>query len=843
MVLAAGVLLIVALGVFLAIGRVKSPFSRRDIPKRLGIDIQQEANGVTYTQSRGGHTLFKIHASRVIQLKNDHAMLHDVKIELYGADGSRVDRIEGKEFEYDKKADTATAAGPVEITLMRPGEAPAIAPKATTQQAAGNEAKGKPLASTAQIASNGEIHVQTSGLTFDQKSGVATTAQRVDFSMIQGSGSSMGASYDSQGFLVLDHAVELTTVRGGETVKVRAEHAEFERDANRCTLTRAVADYRGGRATAAQAKILFRDDGTAVRLDATGGFTLATATGGRVAAPVGAMDFDQHNRPTHGHLEGGVTMESLSGIRTVNGTAPTADLEFDQQGQLRHAHLERGVEMRSQETTQAVENGVSVSARQDRTWRSPVADVEFRDSGHGQVEPASLRGTGGVVITGQSQRGSAPPVPSRLAADEVSGTFGPNSELTAMTGTGHAGMEQTKATGARLTASGDHLEARFAPRAKDAAKGSTQVGAAAVESAVLDGNVVLIDQPAVKPGAPPEPQMRSTAGHAVYEGQGQWMHLTESPRVVDGGVELTAEKIDVTQESGDAFAHGDVKATWKSTSQNSSSGAGPAGSTNKSAQNHAGGDVGLGGQGPAHVVANDAQLHQATGEAMFRGNARLWQQANSIAAPLIVLDRTKQTLVARSTDAANPVRAVLGSAGGLAPGNPDGQPEGGGADADKKPSTPSVIRVRGGDLWYSDAARKAVMHAGALGTVVSQTPTATLLSSEVELQLTPAASQGGGQSQVERMTASGRVSIDSQGRRGTGQQLVYTGSTGEYVLTGTAAVPPKLTDPARGTVTGEALIFHSGDDSVSIEGGGRETTTETTAPAPHSKSGRIEPKR
>jgi lipopolysaccharide export system protein LptA len=117
------------------------------------------------------------------------------------------------------------------------------------------------------------------------------------------------------------------------------------------------------------------------------------------------------------------------------------------------------------------------------------------------------------------------------------------------------------------------------------------------------------------------------------------------------------------------------------------------------------------------------------------------------------------------------------------------------------------------------------------------------LSSEVELQLTPAASQGGGQSQVERMTASGRVSIDSQGRRGTGQQLVYTGSTGEYVLTGTAAVPPKLTDPARGTVTGEALIFHSGDDSVSIEGGGRETTTETTAPAPHSKSGRIEPKR
>ena len=50
------------------------------------------------------------------------------------------------------------------------------------------------------------------------------------------------------------------------------------------------------------------------------------------------------------------------------------------------------------------------------------------------------------------------------------------------------------------------------------------------------------------------------------------------------------------------------------------------------------------------------------------------------------------------------------------------------------------------------------------------------------------------------------------------------------MLTGTAAAPPQMTDPARGNVTGEALIFHSRDDSVSIEGGGRKTTTETTAP-------------
>jgi len=41
-------------------------------------------------------------------------------------------------------------------------------------------------------------------------------------------------------------------------------------------------------------------------------------------------------------------------------------------------------------------------------------------------------------------------------------------------------------------------------------------------------------------------------------------------------------------------------------------------------------------------------------------------------------------------------------------------------------------------------------------------------------------------------------------------------------------LPPRMTDPERGNVTGEALIFHSRDDSVSVEGG--KTKTETTVP-------------
>jgi len=370
-------------------------------------------------------------------------------------------------------------------------------------------------------------------------------------------------------------------------------------------------------------------------------------------------------------------------------------------------------------------------------------------------------------------------------------------------------MEQTTAAGTRQTSSGDRLQVHLTSGAAGAKTGTRggQSGAAQVQSAELDGHVVLIQKPAAKPGAQQQAPMHATAGRAVYEGTGEWLHLTLSPRVDDGGLQLTAEKIDISQQSGDAFVHGNVKATWIDVAGKQGKGA-------------AGQDaMALGGQGPAHVVAANAQLHQANGEATFQGHARLWQQANSITGPVIVLDREKQTLVAHSTEAAEPVRVVLLSAAG--------------PTAAGKSATPSVVRLHGGDLKYSDAERKAVMRGGALGTVTAETATATTVSNEVELTLLPPgnhAGKDGGQAQVDRMTARGHVVVSSQGRRGTGEQLAYSSETGEYVLTGTAGAPPRMTDPARGSVTGEALIFHSRDDSVSIEGGGRKTTTVTTAP-------------
>jgi lipopolysaccharide export system protein LptA len=850
LVVVAAVVLLSSLGIFLAAAKWKNKLIHHDLPHRLPSNYQQEANGFTFTHAFGAHSQYKIHASKEVQLRDNRVLLHEVRIELFGEDGSRLDEIAGDTFEYDQKSQLAIAVGPVEMDLTQPANAVRAA---SGPNAAGNTAPPR------------QIHVKTSGVTFDQDTGQVATAQRVDFSMTAGSGTSMGATYDSQnGHLTLDRAVELETDRGGHEVKIHAQHAEFDRGAQTCWLREATADERGDTMSAAQATILFREDGTAEKLDATGGFALATAAGGHVAAPKATMDFDEHSQPRHGHLEGGVTMDSLRNGdaanpgRMVHGTAPTAELEFAGQGELRHAHMERGVEFTEKQATGNSDQGSEKPANGEvealnilRTWHSPVADVEFRDAGKGQVEPASLHGTGGVVVTSESRRENEAMRPAKMSADDVTGSFGPNSTLQSMTGVGHAAMEQTTANGTRQTANGDRIEASFAPagaaQKRDQAsrnrdqkvedresKGAREQagagsGAAAIETAELDGHVVLFEQPQAKSGQA-QPPIRATAGKAVYEGTGEWLHLTgdsrNGPRVENGGLELTADKVDVSQQSGDGFAHGNVKATWSG----GAAGGAPSRSAAAGGADPAQGAVAFGGNGPAHVISNEAEMNETTGEATFRGHARLWQQANSVAAPVIVLNQHLQTLTAHATNAGEPVRAVLLSAGG-APGMSAGREQGQTRDPSEssKPATPSVIRVRGGDLEYSDAEHRAVMHGGAAGVVTAETGEATSVSDELELRLMPAGANGG-QTQVDRMTAKGHVVLTSQGRRGTGELLVYSSVTGNYVLTGTAAAPPRMSDPTQGNVTGEALIFHSRDDSVSIEGGGHETRTETTAP-------------
>jgi lipopolysaccharide export system protein LptA len=147
-----------------------------------------------------------------------------------------------------------------------------------------------------------------------------------------------------------------------------------------------------------------------------------------------------------------------------------------------------------------------------------------------------------------------------------------------------------------------------------------------------------------------------------------------------------------------------------------------------------------------------------------------------------------------------------------------------------------VVRVSSARLDYSGASREAVF----LGGVRAESGTARVQGARGVVFLSPAAGKGepGRQAKaasaaagpaggaVEKIVVSGGVRLEQPGRTGSGEQLLYTassgsGGNGEFVLTGAPGRPPHVVDERQGSITGATLLFGAGDtgDSTIVVAG------------------------
>src|SRR5580698_160634 len=296
-------LLVVVLAGFFLYARYRFRHFEKDLPGKLGINIQQTADGFTYSQSSQGHTLYTVHASKLFQYKADgHATLHDVEITLYGAPGSnRSDRIYGSEFDYDKAAGIVSAKGAVQIDLSGleadNGGAPKPASPPVNQDDGGS--------------GQHTIHIKTSGLVFNQKTGDAVTAEHTEFSLPRAAGSSTGASYNSKtGLLVLDKDVTLTTSNDGNLAVIHATHATLLRDSKQAFLLHPTTDYQSEKSSADQAIVYFRKDGSASSVNAQGHVRVTTDSGAVLTAENSQTQLDEKSQPIQTDAGGGVNFVS-----------------------------------------------------------------------------------------------------------------------------------------------------------------------------------------------------------------------------------------------------------------------------------------------------------------------------------------------------------------------------------------------------------------------------------------------------------------------------------------------------------------------------------------------------
>lgn len=829
-IVVAGIVLVVAIVSFFFYARYRMHQVAHDLPGKLGLEIQQSTNGFTVSRSKAGHTQFVLHASKAIQYKSDaknngHIILQDVSILMYGKDGSQADQISGSQFDYDQSGGIARANGPVDI-LMVPPTSPT----------------GKEAAS-----SKGPIHVKTSGLSFNQKTQVASTDQEVTFANGTSSGSAHGATYDGEnGTLVLANDVVLHTEMGRDGLRqpviIKSEGANFNRDLQQLVLLKSYMEYQNDQGTADQATVFF-NNGSADHVTAEGHVHVITGNGSDLKASNAFAQLNSQSQLQQLRLNGGLLLISRNsngqnGDQTLHADSDSGVLNF-KNNLIDHLQLAQAVSVVDQQV------GIPGDAHgsETREMRASKLDVNFVAGRDGKAQANDVLATGGATITVHTIHATAPQQSTTLQGEQLFATLINGHQLSTLRGDGQTYLLQNSPGGISQTSKADSLMVKFA--APDAASAKTaqnpakatksagmpgSQGGSQIASAVQQGHVVLAElQPSNTAGGLPL-KTTATADRMTYDGASARLELSGgTPHIVQEGSDLTANLIDFNRTTGDGSASGGVKATYAAAGNSAAAG---------NASHSRPGDS-------IHIVADHVTMDHAKDETTFFGTqqaaVRLWQGPSSITAPTIVLSRTRQLLTAKGPSGS--VKAIFADASGSMStgGNKVHTPA--------SPSAPSVMRITSSSLVYSGGERKAVFSDG----VVAQGTTGTLHANQIEVYLTAAPATAGKQpatpvqkqpaasgpnvtvlsgpsGQIDRLVATVRVELQQGDRKCTGEKLVYTADDQHFVLTGSATSPPRVSDPVHGTVTGGSLIFNNRDDSVIVSRGQSATVTDTRTP-------------
>lgn len=719
--------------------------------QKLGVEVQSSTSGFSLSKSEGGRTLFTVQAAKAIEYKQGgRAELREVSIVLYGKDSTRFDQIYGSQFIYDPQTGEVHAKGTVEIDLEGNAEGPWRPDQAPPREL------------------RNPIHLKTSGLVFNQKTGFAATEERIDFRLPRASGSAVGATFDSKtGVLVLKSQVAVR-LAGNENTLITAQQAVLTKEPHQVVLQAAKMEAPARTLEAGKLTAVLRQDNTIERLLATD--TVRINVTGSSPVEVQAPQADFTLAPDHqissGVLSGGVQLES-KGSQQAHGSAGELRLHFAAKNQLTKVEAVKDVRfVQSQSATSGSGSDVMVIADQVDLFTTPAGDLE-RAVTQGAARIEVLPAKTAAAAAGNAASADAK---TTITAGRFQARFAENSQIKSLHGEPDARIVSSRPGEPDRISTSRTLDVAFARRSKDGAN---------IESVLQQGGVHMM-----------EGKREAFAEQARYTLVDETLALTGSPRVSDPGILTTAGAIRLNRAKGEAVAEKDVKTTYNEVKEQ------PQGAL-------------LASGDPIHVTAQTMTARQET--ARYTGGARLWQGANIVQAQVIEFNSDKRSIQATGSSG-RPVTTVL-------------------VQRDRTGKV-TPVNITSSRLSYNDLDRTIRFEGGVVMKTADGTLTAQRLDAFLVARAQQAnAKAASGASQLDHAVAQGRVDLQQPGRRAQGERLLYTAAESKYVLTGTKSRLPTLTDVTHGSVTGDSLTFYSRDDRVVIgSANSQRTVTQTHAP-------------
>ena len=775
-----------------------------DIPAKIGLDIQQTAEGFSISKSAEGRTLFTVSASKAVQFKGGgRAELHEVKIVIYGKDAGRFDRITGDDFEYDPASGNVSAKGTVLIDL----EANPEGMRHSDQ--------------TAPAQTRDPIHLETSGLVFNKNTGNASATGKIVFETPQASGSAVGIEYVAKtGTMTLLSSVALD-VSSPQPLHLNADRGLISKQPRQVVLTAVRLTRERQQLQSDQATFFLRADNTVDRILAEG--NVRSEFHGRASSNSKTSNSGAHarsdraelfltgtrNQLTTAVLNGNVQLASGDaasrvstgehqgsrdrGAQVAEASAGRVTLHFSGQQILRTVHAEDGVRLAQKKNqggavamSSASSSAMASSAKgdaQDVEMTAPVMD--FIVKGGRQLESAETSGPPQIVITqpGSNQK-------TVVTAAKFTAKFTEKNRLATLHGEPDAKIVSSTIVDSEIAGNKVVKSKIGAPGPPDRVSTSQMLdvvfrpegGIASIKQA---GGVTYVDG-----------TLKASAQRGEYTAADQLLVLSGSPRVVDNGMTTTARTIRMNRTTGDAVAEGNVKSTYSDLKAQPDGGI-------------------LASAGPIHVTSRSMTAHRSPAVAVYTGDTRLWQNANVVEAPTLQFDRDHRSLIAQ------------GAAQGIAQGTLS-QPVSTVLVQVDKSGKATPVTITSARLNYTDAERRIFLDGG----VTAKGSDTTLTAQQMTVFLrsrseSPAGAGPATPGQVERIVAEGKVVITQQTRHAAGDRLVYTAAEDKFLLTGgSSGGTPSIFDAERGKITGDSLTFYRHDDRVLVEG--RETSPTVT---------------
>ena len=768
-----------------------------DLPAKMGLDIQQTAEGFSISKSIEGRTQFTVSASKAVQFKDGgRADLHNVKIVIYGKDAGRFDQVTADDFEYDPVSGNVTAKGRVLIDLEANPEGMRHSDQTPPAQR------------------RSPIHLETDGLVFNRHTGDASSAGKVVFQTPQASGSAVGIEYVAKtGTMNLLSAVAMTVNRP-QPVHLNADHGVITKQPHQVVLTTVHMTRGQQEARSDHATFFLREDDTVDHILAEG--DVETVLHGRSSSNSETHERSDRaelfltgarNLLTTAILTGNVQLASL-GTQPADAAAGRATLHFAGRQMLKTVHAEDGVRLtqKNRESGLVAVPSASKGGAQDVEMTAPVMDFMVKDGR--LLERAETSGPPRIVVTqpGANQK-------TVVTAAKFTAKFTENNRLATLHGEPDAKIFSSLIQASKIQASKIDASKIDASKAGSSKTGSPAQTDRVSTSRMLD--VVFFPEGGVR-------SIMQTGGFVYVDGtQKAWAQrgeyttadqlavLTGSPRVVDGGMTTTAQTIRMNRATGDAIAEGNVKSTYSDLKAQPEGGM-------------------LASSDPIHVTSRSMTANRSTAIAVYTGDARLWQDANVVEAPTLQFDRDHRTIFAQGVGQGEvsvgtglrPVRAGQSPAPTQAPAQPVSTVL---VQVDKN-GTVTPLRITSARLNYADVERRIFLDGG----VTTKASDATMTGQRMTVFLLPRSQSKAGANpampgQVDRIIAEDQVVITQPTRHATGERLVYTSADDKFVLTGG---PPSIFDAERGKTTGDSLTFYKHDDRVLVEG--RETSPAVT---------------